>query len=226
MAFRLFMESRAGQAQALYILGDFFNIWIGDDDTDDFGRQVGDVLAAFTASGSALYLMHGNRDFLLGEAFCRRAGATLIQEPTVVHCFGQDYLLMHGDALCTKDTDYMAFRAMVRDAQWQRDFLAKPLAERRAFADKARAGSKAMASNKAEDIMDVSPDEVIRQMSALGQKTLIHGHTHRPAVHDLSVDGAPARRIVLGDWDSHGWYLEISARDCALKSFPVPAIQA
>ena len=218
-AFSGFLDNQAAGASDLYILGDFFNLWIGDDDPDPFAATVKAKLAAVAGRGTRVHLMHGNRDFLLGDSFCGGCGAELIHEPYVLTCAGQDYLLMHGDALCTRDTDYMAFRTLVRDPAWQAAFLAKPLAERRAFADEARARSKAMSSNKPEDIMDVTPDAVTALLAETGHKTLVHGHTHRPAVHDLEIGGEAGKRIVLGDWDSRGWYLEITPEGFALRDF-------
>lgn len=202
--------------RALYILGDFFNVWIGDDDDAALCADVARALKKLSDSGTAVYLMHGNRDFLIGEAWAAACGATLIHEPHVLQNGNAQFLLMHGDALCTRDADYMAFRAMVRDPAWQRAFLARPLSERRAFAEQARARSKTMSSNKPGDIMDVTPAEVERVLDERGMTTLIHGHTHRPAVHELP--GA-RMRIVLGDWDTRGWYVRVENGQASLESF-------
>ncbi len=218
-AFRLFLNTKAKSASDLYILGDFFNLWIGDDDPDTFSGQVANALALLADSGTKLHIMHGNRDFLLGEKFCNSCHASLIHEPYVLSCFDQEYLLMHGDSLCTRDNDYMAFRTMVRNPQWQNDFLSRPLSERQAFANEARATSKSMSSNKAEDIMDVSPEEVIKVLSDHQQKILIHGHTHRPDIHALDLSGRSGLRIVLGDWDKKGWYLKITQEGHELQDF-------
>ncbi len=218
-AFSDFLKTCAASAHALYIMGDFFNLWIGDDNPDPFALHVRNELKALADSGTRLYMMHGNRDFLLGHDFCQSCGAELIKEPYVLSCFGNDYLLMHGDSLCTRDIEYMAFRNMVRDPAWQAAFLAKPLAERQVFAQEARSRSKAMSSNKAEDIMDVSPDAVQAVLRETGQSLLVHGHTHRPAIHDLETNGEAGKRIVLGDWDTRGWYLEISPAGYALQDF-------
>ena len=220
-ALHSFLEDVAPEARALYILGDFFNVWIGDDAATELARGIGDALARLAASGTRVFLMHGNRDFLLGPDFASRCGATLIREPHLLDCFGRRYLLVHGDALCTRDTDYMAFRGMVRRRDWQQSFLARPGEERRRFAQEARAKSKAMSSNKAEDIMDVTPEEVSRVMREHEVGTLIHGHTHRPAVHEIYAGDLPARRIVLGDWDHSGWYLKLSTAGEELLSFPL-----
>jgi len=220
-AFSAFLQNTAVEADALFILGDFFNAWIGDDDPDPFSAEVKTQLKTLSCSGVAVFIMHGNRDFLLGETFCSQSGATLINEPYTLQVGESEYLLMHGDALCTRDTDYMAFRAMVRNPDWQADFLAKPLEERQAFAAQAREQSKAMSSNKAEDIMDVTEDEVTRLLQQMEQTLLVHGHTHRPAEHDLTINGIPGKRIVLGDWNNRGWMLEITPQGYSLRDFPI-----
>lgn len=220
-AFRSFLKSDAKSATDLFILGDFFNLWIGDDDPDSFNAQVANELSLLADSGTNIHIMHGNRDFLLGENFCERSHASLIQEPYLLSCFDQQFLLMHGDSLCTLDVDYMAFRSMVRNQQWQEDFLARPLSERQAFADEARAKSKSMSSNKAEDIMDVTPQDVLAVLNEHQQKVLVHGHTHRPDIHEISeISGL---RIVLGDWDEKGWYLKITPDGHTLQDFPIKA---
>jgi UDP-2,3-diacylglucosamine hydrolase len=215
-AFLDFLKAQASKAGALYILGDFFNVWIGDDDDAPLCGEVCRALKHLSDNGTAVYLMHGNRDFLVGEAWAQACGATLIHEPYLLEQNGAQFLLAHGDALCTRDTDYMAFRTMVRDPQWQRAFLARPLAERRAFADQARARSKTMSSNKPDDIMDVTPSEVERMLADNQVSTLIHGHTHRPAVHQLANGRT---RIVLGDWDSNGWFVRIAGGKASLEHF-------
>lgn len=216
------LEQRAAGAEALYILGDFFEAWIGDDvlalgDADPSGnatlaRRIARALKARADAGTAIYLMHGNRDFLLGEEFARQASATLLDDPSVVEWGSQRVLLMHGDSLCTQDEAYMAFRAQARDPQWQAQILSLPIPERLALAHQLREKSGEANTNKAEDIMDVTPQAVIDIMTTLGVTTLIHGHTHRPAVHDLEINGQPAQRFVLGDWQpGKGWEIEIDA---------------
>jgi UDP-2,3-diacylglucosamine hydrolase len=166
--------------------------------------------------------MHGNRDFLLGQQFAHAAGATLIQEPYLLEHQGQRYLLLHGDVLCTLDTDYMNFRNMVRKPEWQQAFLTRPLSERRAFAAEARAASKDMNSNKAADIMDVTQQQVIQLLNDYDITTLIHGHTHRPAVHEVIAGDRPCHRIVLGDWDEFGWYVSLEGNAFPrLQRFPL-----
>ena len=218
------LDERARGCDALYILGDFFEAWIGDDLLDlgaedptgyaPLAARIAAALSELAAGGTALYLMHGNRDFLLGERFAEAAGATLLSDPSVVELGTHRVLLMHGDSLCTRDEAYQAFRAQARHPQWQQQVLAMPLAERMALARQLRQQSGEANSNKAEDIMDVTPAEVERVMAAHGVTALIHGHTHRPAVHQLMVDGRPAQRYVLGDWQpDQGWEIEVKDAD-------------
>lgn len=219
-----FLRTTARGADALYILGDLFEAWIGDDDDAPWLDEFSAALAALTESGTALYFMHGNRDFLLGEGFAGRCDLRLLAESTVIDLYGRPALLLHGDSLCIDDRDYMAFRAQVRNPLWQQAVLAKPLAERRLLAGALRNESMKAGQEKAQDITDVTPAEVERVMADLGVDLLIHGHTHRPARHALNVGGRPAERIVLGDWDRHGWYLR-AAPDGALDlvQFPIAA---
>lgn len=221
---RAFLQLLAGRAQdsdELYILGDFFEAWVGDDDDRPLIQNVASALQKLSNGGTRLYLMQGNRDFLLGEAFCQRVGATLLPDPSVIDMNGEPCLLMHGDSLCIDDEQYMAFRQQARSAAWQDEVLARPLEERRALARQLRMASSEANSNKAEDIMDVSPGEVRRVMAEHGCRRLIHGHTHRPARHRLDIHGASAERIVLGDWDQRGWLLETSPQGINLESFPL-----
>lgn len=186
----------------LLILGDLFEAWLGDDDIeDDTGRRVGAALAGLTARGVRPYLMQGNRDLLLARAFCERAGATLLADPTQARIGGQTVLLAHGDAWCTQDVEYMQFRAQVRNPMFQLGFLGQPLAERRAFVRSARMASQTATQAKSMDIMDVTPAEVDAALRASGVDALIHGHTHRPAEHRHDIDGRAVTRWVLPDWD-------------------------
>ena len=209
-AFLAFLKDKAMGIDALYILGDFFEAWIGDDEKTPLQNQVAEALRDVSDSGTALYLMHGNRDFLIGEDFCNRCGAELLPDPTVIDLDGTPTLLMHGDSLCTEDVEYQKFRANMRNAHWQQMFLQRPLADRQMVARQLREISMAKNQGKAETIMDVTPEEVVREMEHHGVQRLIHGHTHRPAVHELSANGKPAVRIVLGDWDTHAWWLEVT----------------
>ena len=204
--FLRFLQAEAGRAGALYILGDLFEAWIGDDAVPA-DHPVLAALRAFTAAGTPLYVMRGNRDFLLGDGFAHATGATLLPDPTVVELGGERVLLMHGDLLCTDDTEYQQFRAMVTDPDWQRDFLARPIDERIALARDARAQSDSRNSALAatdHGIMDVNAEAVVQTMREHGVRRLIHGHTHRPGQHEPLVDGAPGHRIVLGDWFEQG----------------------
>ena len=217
-----FLRQQARSAEALYILGDLFETWIGDDDDTDPGPPVAAALRALRECGVPVFFLHGNRDFLLGERFASAAGVQLLPESVVINLAGEPVLLLHGDTLCTDDRDYQAFRAQVRTPAWQAQLLALPLAQRRILAAQLRDSSRQATGQKAADIMDVNPTEVERVMRWHGVSRLIHGHTHRPAIHDWSLDGQPARRAVLGDWredqgsvlccDESGWRLEQLAR--------------
>lgn len=223
-----YIEHRAQHAETLYILGDFFDAWIGDDILDTPGmhplaERVVASLSALSRQGTAVYLMHGNRDFLLGQRFADQCGATLLDEATVSEIGGQRYLMMHGDSLCTRDDAYMAFRAQARDPEWQAYILSLPIEQRLELAKTLRTESGDAISNKAEDIMDVTPVEVEAIMAKHAVTTLIHGHTHRPDVHDLTVDGKPAKRYVLGDWrPDQGWDILITSGQAPqLRRFPL-----
>jgi len=208
-AFFQFLQEQAAKADALYILGDFFEVWIGDDDDSELALSVIKALKQVTSSGTPVFLMHGNRDFLIGSDFLRRSGCQLLADPSLVDLYGQPVLLMHGDTLCTDDLAYMAFRAECRSEDWQSALLSRPLTERRVLAQQMRAESKAASSNKSSEIMDVNPQEVHRVMQAHQVNLLIHGHTHRPAIHNLQDDSSDksAQRVVLGDWHDTGWVL-------------------
>ena len=199
----LFADLLAGEARradALYILGDLFDSWIGDDDDAALAAQVAQATRALRDSGVPIWFMHGNRDFLLGADYAARAGMSLLADPSVVELGGERVLLMHGDTLCTDDTEYLKFRALVRDPRWQAQFLAKPLTERRAFAAQARGESRRHTSAAKPEIMDVNQEAVAAAMRTHGVHKLIHGHTHRPATHHFDLDGRTAERVVLGDW--------------------------
>ncbi len=213
-----FLASRALEADAIYILGDLFEAWIGDDDTGDMNQAVCDSLKARALAGTPVYVMRGNRDFLLGSGFAERCGCTLLEDPARIDLYGRPALLMHGDLLCTDDTEYMAFRKMVRDPVWQQEMLAKPLNERRQMAQAMRANSREQTDGKPESIMDVNSDAVVRLMTENHVQRLIHGHTHRPAIHDLDIAGHAAQRIVLGDWYEQGSVLVCSAAGCELQN--------
>ena len=218
-AFLHFLQARAAQAEALYILGDFFEVWIGDDGMSDFQRSIAMALAKLAQSGTQVYLMHGNRDFLLGRAFCRLARCQLLEDPTVIELNGHRVLLSHGDAFCTQDLAYMRMRRWLRNPLSLMLLRNLPLATRQKLARKLRNESRAQTRLKAAEIVDVTPAEVLRAMRRHRVDTLIHGHTHRPAEHLLELDGRPARRIVLGDWDARGWALEADRNGLRLADF-------
>ena len=198
--FLSFLRQEAASAERLYILGDLFEAWIGDDDPDRHHARVMAGVRELTTSGVPVFFMHGNRDFLIGTVFADKTGVKLLADPTVVDLYGIPTLLMHGDSLCTDDVEYQKVRKLFRDPDWQRAFLAKPLQERRAFAAEARAESRSQTAAKAEYIMDVNQMAVTRIMQEHGVRRLIHGHTHRPAVHRFASGGIGRTRIVLGDW--------------------------
>lgn len=218
-AFLDLLDGRARHATALYILGDFFEAWIGDDAMTPFQQSICQALRQLSDSGTAIYLMHGNRDFLIGQDFCKGAGCTLLADPSVITLGGEQVLLMHGDTLCTRDVGYMKMRRYLRNplTLWVLRHL--PLATRHKLARKLRSESRAKVQMKANEIVDVTPEEVPKVMAAHGVRTLVHGHTHRPAIHKLVVDGEPARRIVLGDWDRRGWTLQVDGQGFALEPF-------
>jgi len=199
-----FLGAEAVQADALYILGDLFESWVGDDAADAAQAAAIAGLRSLTSRGVPCFAMHGNRDFLLAAQFCGQSGARLLPDPLIVTLYGERVLVMHGDALCTDDHAYQRLRATVRDAGWQRQFLALPIASRRALAGAARTGSQAHTAALEYAIADVNADSVALALRNAGTSTLLHGHTHRPAIHALQVDGRPCTRIVLGDWYDQG----------------------
>ena len=209
-----FVRNVAAQAEALYILGDLFEYWIGDDGLDEpLNAVVADALGELGARGVAVHFLHGNRDFLIGRAFAMRARATLISDPTMVDLYGTRTLLMHGDTLCTDDVAYQDFRRMVRNPQWQQAFLTRPLAERKAQIEQLRLQSEQQKQQKPMAIMDVNKDAVIDAFRRHDVSTMIHGHTHRLASHHYEIDGKKCVRHVLGDWQEHmhgGNYLACS----------------
>lgn len=210
-----FIEHEARDAKALYILGDLFEAWVGDDDPSDVGAFVADRLRALSASGVPISFIRGNRDFLLGEDYARRSGMTILPDPAVVVLDGNPTLLMHGDLLCTDDVAYQAFRMQTRHPDWQRQFLSQPLSARLAFAQQARAASATHQSGlrdagTMETITDVAAQTVADTFTRYGIDTIIHGHTHRLAMHDLDVRGRACRRIVLGDWYEQGSVLRMN----------------
>ncbi|WP_249976738.1 UDP-2,3-diacylglucosamine diphosphatase [Vreelandella olivaria] len=232
--FYRYLEQTAKGADALYILGDLFDAWIGDDLLDvpqhPLNLIAGEVihrLRKLSGNGTAIYFIHGNRDFLLGERFIEACNGTLLPEIHQSELQGVPVVILHGDSLCTKDEAYMAFRQQSRNPEWQAQILALPLEQRVELAKSLRTQSGDANANKAEAIMDVTLSEVVALMEHCGVTTMIHGHTHRPKVHDLTVEDVPAKRFVLGDWDhQHGWDIVIEqSRDRhaipILRQFPL-----
>ena len=215
-----FVEQNAASASALYILGDLFEAWIGDDDTHPENGPIIDALASLKLRGIPCFFMHGNRDFLVGKRFAAATGCQLMNEHEVVELEGTRILLTHGDLLCTDDKPYMALRATVRDPQWQRDFLAKPIEERRTIADNLRDRSQEAIAEKPPEIMDVNQQTVEATMNEYGVHVLLHGHTHRPGIHHFELDGAEATRIVLGAWYEQGSLVRWDLDGYRLETLP------
>jgi UDP-2,3-diacylglucosamine hydrolase len=207
-------------ARALYILGDLFESWVGDDDVGGERAAVLGALRRLTAGGVACFLLHGNRDFLIGGEFCRQTGCQLLPDPVVAEIGGERVLLTHGDALCTDDHSYQELRSIVRTPAWQRRFLSLPLSDRQMLANEARAGSRAHTARSIPKIMDVNTGAVRAAFETARVRTMIHGHTHRPAVHDALVGGQPVQRIVLGAWYEQGSYLAYENGRYELRSLP------
>jgi UDP-2,3-diacylglucosamine hydrolase len=218
--FLAFLGTEAAGAAALYILGDLFEAWVGDDDRASGNERVCRALHALAERGVACFALHGNRDFLLGAGFSARSGCRLLSDPVIAELDGARVLLTHGDALCTDDHAYQELRSIVRQGAWQRRFLALPRAHRELLADEARAGSRRHTSRTVPDIMDVNPAAVTAAFRAAGARRMVHGHTHRPGVHALEVDGEPAERIVLGAWYEQGSYLSCERGRYELRSLP------
>lgn len=221
-----FLDDNSGRCTSLYILGDLFEAWLGDDVMDVMETQIASALRDFAARGATVHLMHGNRDFLIGEEFAGACHATLLPDPCTISTPLGEVILSHGDQLCTDDTEYQQFRKMVRQPQWQAQFLAQSPEARQAFAREARQQSQAATRQKAEDIMDVNAVAVEELLRKEQLPRLIHGHTHRPALHEMelpeAIDGQrQAWRLVLGDWDQQGWYGEIHGEDLRLEKFPL-----
>lgn len=206
-AFEALLARPARGVDALYILGDLFEYWAGDDDDTALSERVAQALRAVADDGIRIHFLAGNRDFLIGEAFAARAGFSLLAEPTEIELGGRRVLLCHGDTLCTDDAAYQAYRAMVRDPAWQRVFLGRPLSERRAIINDLRQKSAAAKREKSMEIMDVNTGAAESLLRAHGHPTLIHGHTHRPARHVHHVDGHDCIRWVLPDWHDDAPYL-------------------
>tara|TARA_Y100000768_G_scaffold375723_1_gene346872 strand:+ start:38280 stop:39002 length:723 start_codon:yes stop_codon:yes gene_type:complete len=219
-AFLKFLENTACKAEKLYILGDLFEVWIGDDNKNEFISEVQNALIKISKT-TKVFFMHGNRDFLVGPEFASSAGMKILNDPVVEEMYGDPVLLMHGDLLCIKDIDYQKFRKVSRDIKWQTEFLGKSLGERRKIAQDLRSASKEATVEKKEDIMDVSESEVIKMIKESSVNLLIHGHTHRPNSHNIDVENHTAKRMVLGDWDEYGWYIWMDSNSCELNKFSI-----
>ena len=213
-----FLDRDASRADALYILGDLFEAWIGDDAPGDVGDQVAAGLARLHGRGVPCFFIHGNRDFLLGDVFARRACMTLLPDPSQIRINGETVLLMHGDVLCVDDAPYQAFRKETRTPAWQRGFLSQPIAERARFAEQARAESKRYTRSVADAITDVNQEAVMSAFEHHATRRIIHGHTHRPAVHRLDAGETSIERIVLGDWYEQGSVLRVDAERIELAA--------
>lgn len=218
--FLAFLRRDALKAEALYILGDLFEAWIGDDDPEPLHAEIAAALRELQQQNIPCYFIHGNRDFLIGRRFAAASGMTLLPEEQVVTLYNKQILIMHGDTLCTDDEGYQRFRRKVQQRWLQKLFLALPLFVRQRIAVKMRAGSKEANSSKASAIMDVNAQAVKETMACQRVNTLIHGHTHRPAVHQLEVNGLPAKRLVLGAWHTEGSMILVSEHETTLISFP------
>lgn len=223
--FRL-LNTRARTAEALYILGDMFEMWLGDDDPSPANAVVMDALHAVTAGGTPVFVMHGNRDFLIGQGFAARTGCTLLPDAAVIDLYGERALLMHGDTLCTDDIAYQALRIKVRDPRWQQQMLALPFEERVRLGRQLRDASREEIQAKTAEIMDVNQGAVEQALRQHQVRLLIHGHTHRPAVHEFELDGRPVHRIVLGDWYEHGSVLAYWSDGHRLETLPVDSAGA
>ncbi|MCZ6889829.1 MAG: UDP-2,3-diacylglucosamine diphosphatase [Gammaproteobacteria bacterium] len=210
--FRAMLDREADAAQELYILGDLVEVWVGDDDDSALADAVRETLRA-AAARCPVYLMHGNRDFMIGERFAVETGVTLIEDPHFVVIEGRRLVLAHGDAFCTADTEYQQMRTLFRSRKWQAEMLDRPLSERRTLARGLREQSVQVNSNKAQNIMDVTQTEVVQVIEDHEAHALIHGHTHRPGIQRLTVGDQPAKRIVLGDWNRCGWLLRLGATE-------------
>lgn len=211
--FSKYMQEIAQKSDELYVLGDLFESWIGDDDDSKFVESIITQFKSYSDSGKKLYFQHGNRDFLLGEEFASKTGGGILDEIHPIKLNEQNAILMHGDSLCWDDKEYMQFRQMVRSKEWQNQLLSQPLAVRRAIAADLRQKSKDAQENKAESITDVNQEAVEKALLENNATILIHGHTHRPDFHDLEVNGKHCQRIVLSDWGEQGHYLVVNGNE-------------
>jgi len=215
-----FLRGEARESESLYILGDLFDAWLGDDDPNPYYKAMKLALRELVDSGVPVFFMHGNRDFTVGAAFAAETGVEILEDPTVVDLYGKQVVLSHGDALCTDDVHYQQIRAMTRNPDWLAMMLAKSIEERIAFALRAREESKARGESMTDEIMDVNQDAVIAILREHKVDTLLHGHTHRPAIHKFDLGDREATRIVLGDWYEQGSVVRWDANGPRLDSLP------
>ncbi len=220
--FLAFLEGEARDADTLYILGDLFEFWVGDDDPNEHYAAMKRAMRALVDSGVPVFFMHGNRDFMIGVDFAHETGVQILADPHPVELHGTSVLLSHGDAMCTDDVEYQQIRAMTRNPEWQAMMLTKSLAERLAFAAHARTESQSKNESSNGEIVDVNQDEVVKMIAEHGVEVLLHGHTHRPAVHDVDLGDRKAKRIVLGDWYEQGSVLRWDENGYSLDVMPRP----
>jgi UDP-2,3-diacylglucosamine hydrolase len=219
--FLRFLERDAIEAEKLYILGDLFEAWVGDDDDSPFLKTIADALTKLSQTGTKIYYIHGNRDFLIGKRYAKKANMKLLPEVDTINLYGQHVVIMHGDTLCTRDVDYQVFRKKSRSWWWQAAIKSLPLFVRKKIAANYRKKSASATSVKSQEIMDVTESEVIECLQKYQSQLLIHGHTHRPAVHQVSANGKSAQRIVLGDWYEQGAWLKVSKNSIELLNQPL-----
>ncbi|PCH96987.1 MAG: UDP-2,3-diacylglucosamine diphosphatase [Gammaproteobacteria bacterium] len=219
--FLRFLKGEAVKAKTLYILGDLFEAWIGDDDDNAYLTTVAKALTTLTSFGTKIYYIHGNRDFLLGKKFANKSTMTLLPEVDLVDLYGQEVVIMHGDTLCTRDVAYQKFRLKSRSWWWQTLVKSLPLFVRKKIAANYRQRSAAATAIKSQDIMDVTPNEVVKSLEKYQSQLLIHGHTHRPAIHELLANNKKAKRIVLGDWYEQGAWLKVTPNSMELLYKPL-----
>ncbi|KGJ96359.1 UDP-2,3-diacylglucosamine diphosphatase [Colwellia psychrerythraea] len=219
--FLRFLENDAVKAEKLYILGDLFEAWVGDDDDNPYLKTIADALTKLSQTGTKIYYIHGNRDFLLGKTYAKKSSMTLLPEVETIDLYGRHVVIMHGDTLCTRDIDYQVFRKKSRSWWWQTAVKSLPLFVRKKMAANYRKRSAAATAIKSQDIMDVTDSEVTACLEQYQSQLLIHGHTHRPAVHEIIANGKSAQRIVLGDWYEQGAWLKVTPDAIELLNQPL-----
>ena len=219
--FLRFLKDDAIEAEKLYILGDLFEAWVGDDDDSPYLKTIADALTKLSQIGTKIYFIHGNRDFLLGKSYAKKAKMQLLPEIETIELYGQTVVIMHGDTLCTRDINYQVFRKKSRSWWWQTAVKSLPLFIRKKMAANYRKQSAAATAVKSQEIMDVTESEVVTCLEQYQSQLLIHGHTHRPAVHEIMANGENAQRIVLGDWYEQGAWLKVTPESIELLNHPL-----